>query len=156
MSRNGNVPEAGRLRFDEPVLATDLVGLARPLVKWAAEVQRVQDIPNATRRAVQVAVLEAPSLAANLVHLLRGEPTTPYSHKEKGDLVALGRTQAAARLRRFAFITAPHDVVFGGFPAWTVWRVNYLLQLLGVRNRATLLTEWLLSYFTTRMVSNIP
>ena len=104
----------------------------------------------------QVAVLEAPALAKNLVHLIRGEPAAPYVHKEKGDLVALGRRQAAARLRRFAFMTAPRDVVFGGFPAWTVWRTNYLLQLLGVRNRATLLNEWLLSYFATRMVSNTP
>ena len=104
----------------------------------------------------QVAVLEAPALAENLARLVRGERPTPYRHKEKGDLVALGRTQAAARLRRFAFITAPRDVVFGGFPAWTVWRVNYLFQLLGVRNRGSLLAEWLLSYFTTRMVANTP
>jgi NADH dehydrogenase len=104
----------------------------------------------------QVAVLEAPSLAANLVRLMRGQPPRPYVHKEKGDLVALGRTSAGARLRRFAFLTAPRDVVFGGFPAWTVWRVNYLMELLGVRNRTSLLTEWILSYFTTRMVANIP
>jgi NADH dehydrogenase len=104
----------------------------------------------------QVAVLEAPALAENVVRLLRGAPTRPFVYKEKGDLIALGRTEAAARLRRFAFVTLPRDIVFGGFPAWTVWRVNYLLQLLGVRNRATLLTEWLLSYFTTRMVANIP
>src|SRR5262249_62322050 len=33
-----------------------LVEMARRLVKGAAEVQRVEDIPNATRRAVQVAL----------------------------------------------------------------------------------------------------
>ncbi len=104
----------------------------------------------------QVAVLQAPALAANLVRILRGEPLVRYRHEEKGDLVALGRTQAGARLRRFAFVTAPTDVVFGGFPAWTVWRVNYLVQLLGVRNRTSLLMEWILSYFGTRMVSNTP
>lgn len=95
----------------------------------------------------QVAVLEAPAVAANLVHLLRHEPLVVYRHKEKGDLIALGRTQAGARLGR---------VVFGGLPAWTVWRLNYLTQLLGVRNRASLLSEWILSFFTTRMVSNTP
>jgi NADH dehydrogenase len=104
----------------------------------------------------QVAVLEAPALATNLVRLIRGLPTVPYHHREKGDLVALGRTHAGARLRRFGPITSPREVVFGGFPAWTVWRVNYLRELLGVRNRASLLTEWILSYFTTRMVSNTP
>jgi benzoylformate decarboxylase len=45
-----------RLRFDEPVLVGPLVEMARPLTKWAVEVQRVEDIPNATRRAVQVAL----------------------------------------------------------------------------------------------------
>jgi benzoylformate decarboxylase len=45
-----------RLKFDEAVLAAPLVEMARPLVKWAAEVTRVQDLPNATRRAVQVAL----------------------------------------------------------------------------------------------------
>ncbi len=104
----------------------------------------------------QVAVLEAPALAANLARLVRREPPLPYRHKEKGDLVALGRTQAAARLRRFLFLTSPAELVFGGFPAWTIWRANYLMQLLGVRNRTSLLSEWLLSYFTTRMVSNTP
>ena len=48
------------------------------------------------------------------------------------------------------------NVVLGGLPAWTVWRANYLMQLVGVRNRATLLLEWLLSYFFTRMVADTP
>jgi hypothetical protein len=30
------------------------------------------------------------------------------------------------------------------------------MQLLGVRNRSTLLLEWLLSYFFTRMVADTP
>lgn len=45
-----------RLRFGEPVLEGDLVSVARPWTKWAAEVQRAADIPSAVRRAVQVAL----------------------------------------------------------------------------------------------------
>jgi benzoylformate decarboxylase len=45
-----------RLLFQEPVLAADLVGVARPWTKWATEVQRVQDVPTAVRRAVQTAL----------------------------------------------------------------------------------------------------
>jgi benzoylformate decarboxylase len=45
-----------RLRFEEPVLAGDMVGVVRPWTKWAAEVQRVQDIPTAVRRAIQTAL----------------------------------------------------------------------------------------------------
>ncbi len=42
--------------FEEPVLAGPLVEMARPLVKYAAEVSRVEDLPNATRRAIQAAL----------------------------------------------------------------------------------------------------
>jgi len=45
-----------RLRFGEPVLDGDLVRVARPWTKWAAEVQRVEDIPAAARRAIQTAL----------------------------------------------------------------------------------------------------
>jgi NADH dehydrogenase len=96
----------------------------------------------------QVAVLQAPAAAKNLAHLIRGEPLEPYRHHRKGDLVALGRTSAAAEFERPA-------LVLSGFLAWTVWRLNYLTQLLGVRNRATLVIEWLLSYFSRRIVADI-
>jgi NADH dehydrogenase len=98
----------------------------------------------------QVAVLQAPAVARNLVHLVRGEPLEPFVYHRKGDLIALGRTHAGAELARYG------HVVLGGLPAWTVWRANYLMQLLGVRNRSTLLMEWLLSYFFTRMVADTP
>ena len=97
----------------------------------------------------QVAVLQAPAAAANLLHLVRGEPLEPYVYHRKGDLVALGRTSAAAEFAR------PMKFVLSGFFAWTVWRVNYLMQLVGTRNRGTLLVEWLLSYFSRRIVVDI-
>jgi NADH dehydrogenase len=97
----------------------------------------------------QVAVLEAPAAAANIARLVRGEPPQPYVYKRKGDLVALGRTSAAAEFAR------PVHFVLSGLPAWTVWRTNYLLQLVGGRNRGTLLVEWLLSYFSHRIVADI-
>jgi NADH dehydrogenase len=97
----------------------------------------------------QTAVLEAPAAAENLAHLIRGEPPVPFRYKRKGDLVALGRTSAAAEFAR------PVHLVLSGLPAWTVWRVNYLMQLVGARNRGTLLVEWLLSYFSRRIVADI-
>jgi benzoylformate decarboxylase len=45
-----------RLRLTEPVLEGELVGVVRPWTKWACEVQRVEDIPIALRRAIQVAL----------------------------------------------------------------------------------------------------
>lgn len=95
----------------------------------------------------QVAVLQAPAVAGAVARIARGEPVVPFGYHRKGDLIALGRTHAGAELARAG------GVVVGGLPAWTLWRGNYLLQLLGVRHRATLLAEWTLSYFFSRMVA---
>ncbi|NUQ62294.1 MAG: thiamine pyrophosphate-binding protein [Pirellulales bacterium] len=46
-----------RLMFEEPILWGDMVSVARPWTKWAAEIQRVEDIPSAVRRAVQTALM---------------------------------------------------------------------------------------------------
>src|SRR5258706_1746251 len=109
------------------------------------------DFGGAPRRMLaQVAGPEAPAAAKNLVHLVRGEPLEEYHYHRKGDLVALGRTSAAAEFAR------PVKLVLSGFLAWGVWRVNYLMQLVGTRSRATLLIEWLLSYFSRRIVIAIP
>lgn len=45
-----------RLRLEEPVLAGDMVSVTRPWTKWSFEVQRLEDLPTAVRRAVQTAL----------------------------------------------------------------------------------------------------
>ncbi|MDE3113567.1 MAG: NAD(P)/FAD-dependent oxidoreductase [Chloroflexota bacterium] len=109
----------------------------------------VEQDGKALPQLAQVAVLEAPAVAENVARLLRHEPLLAYRHKRKGDLIALGRTSAAAEFAR------PVHLVLSGLPAWTVWRTNYLMQLVGARNRGTLLVEWLLSYFSRRIVTDI-
>lgn len=45
-----------RLMFEEPILWGQMVEVTRPWTKWACEVQRVQDLPGALRRAAQAAL----------------------------------------------------------------------------------------------------
>ncbi len=45
-----------RLRFEEPILWGDMLGVVRPWTKWAAEIERVEDLPAAVRRAIQAAL----------------------------------------------------------------------------------------------------
>jgi benzoylformate decarboxylase len=45
-----------RLRFQEPAMESDMVAVARPWTKWATEINRVEDVPAAVRRAAQVAL----------------------------------------------------------------------------------------------------
>jgi benzoylformate decarboxylase len=45
-----------RLKFEEPILWGQMVEVTRPWTKWAVEVERVEDLPSAMRRAIQVAL----------------------------------------------------------------------------------------------------
>lgn len=45
-----------RLKFQEPILYGDMVSVARPWTKWAVEVERLEDLPAALRRATQIAL----------------------------------------------------------------------------------------------------
>lgn len=45
-----------RLMFEEPILYGQMVEVTRPWTKWSHEVERVQDLPVAVRRAVQTAL----------------------------------------------------------------------------------------------------
>jgi benzoylformate decarboxylase len=45
-----------RLMFEEPILWGQMVEVTRPWTKWACEVNRVQDLPSALRRAAQTAL----------------------------------------------------------------------------------------------------
>lgn len=45
-----------RLMFEEPILYGQMVEVTRPWTKWSCEVQRVQDLPAAVRRAAQAAL----------------------------------------------------------------------------------------------------
>src|SRR5688572_13230036 len=45
-----------RIRFEEPILWSDMTAVARPWTKWSAEIDRVEDVPSAIRRAVQLAL----------------------------------------------------------------------------------------------------
>ena len=45
-----------RLKFEEPILWSDMVSVARPWTKWAAEIERLEDLPSAMRRAIQTAL----------------------------------------------------------------------------------------------------
>jgi benzoylformate decarboxylase len=45
-----------RLKFAEPILWGDMVAVTRPWTKWSHEVERVEDLPSAVRRAAQTAL----------------------------------------------------------------------------------------------------
>ena len=45
-----------RMQLEEPLLWGDLVQMARPYTKWSYEIPRPEDLPQAVRRAIKVAL----------------------------------------------------------------------------------------------------
>jgi benzoylformate decarboxylase len=77
--------------IEEPVLVTDLPTLARPFVKWAAEVTRLEDLPRMVQRAVKTAL--APPMGPVFLSL-PGDIL-----KAEADLDLLTPTRVAPRIR---------------------------------------------------------
>jgi len=79
----------------------------------------------------QPALQEGRHAAAQVVRLLHGEPTEPFSYHDKGIMATIGRKSAVVQLGRGGRIT--------GTLAWLVWLALHLLYLLGGRNRVSTL-----------------
>ncbi|MEW6449374.1 MAG: thiamine pyrophosphate-binding protein [Pseudomonadota bacterium] len=75
----------------EPVLVGDLPRLARPLVKWAEQVNRVQDLPRLVHRAIKTA------LAPPTGPVFLGLPGDILKHE--ADLDLMQPTRVAPRIR---------------------------------------------------------
>ena len=75
----------------EPILWADLPTIARPLVKWAAEVHRLEDLPRLVHRAVKTALAppSGPVFLSLPGDILRAD----------ADIDLLGPTRVAPRLR---------------------------------------------------------
>ncbi len=85
-----------------------------------------------------VAMQQGKLAAANVLRACRGEPPVPFRYRNPGQLATIGRNAAVAHIRGFSF---------RGFPAWVVWLVVHLVQLIGFRNRLVVLISWAWDYF---------
>ncbi len=92
--------------------------------------------PRGCPQLAQVAIQQARLLARQLN---RGEFTTPFVYKDKGTMATIGRNRAVVDL--------PHMHIFGR-PAWFIWMFIHLISILGMRNKLTVLINWVWAYFT--------
>lgn len=108
--------------FFEPLLAADLVAMARPHVKWAHEVVRPEDIPLALERAYHLALTPPPgpvfvSVPANFWDE-PAEPVTPREVHPPGPPQGLDRlAEALAQAARPALVMGPAVDYYGAWEA---------------------------------------
>jgi NADH dehydrogenase len=87
----------------------------------------------------QVAMQQAAHAANDIVRVLRGEPRRPFRYRNLGNLATIGRNVAVADMPKFRM---------KGYPAWLFWLFVHLFNLIGFRNRISVLVQWAVSYST--------
>jgi len=87
----------------------------------------------------QVAIQQAAHAAVNVERQVAGQPTRPFVYRNLGNLATIGRNSAVADLPRFHM---------KGWHAWLFWLFVHIFNLIGFRNRLTVMTQWAFSYMT--------
>jgi NADH dehydrogenase len=85
-----------------------------------------------------VAMQMAEAASRNVVRGLAGQPPLAFRYRDPGQLATIGRNAAVAYIR---------GIAFKGFPAWVVWLIVHIIQLIGFRNKLLVLINWAWDYF---------
>lgn len=84
----------------------------------------------------QVALQQAKNLAKNLN---KNCSPSPFKYVDKGTMATVGRNRAVADLK--------HIHLYGR-PAWVTWMFIHLISILGMRNKLSVLINWIWAYCT--------
>lgn len=94
--------------------------------------------PNGHPQLAQVAIQQGSNLAKNFKRMLKGKELKTFRYKNLGAMATVGRNKAVAEFATFRM---------SGFFAWFMWLVVHLRSILGVRNKAIVLLNWIWNYF---------
>ena len=94
------------------------------------------DYPQGHKQMAQPAIQQGRLLARNLNN---GSFTQAFVYHDKGSMATIGRNLAVADLKK---------THLSGFIAWLAWMFVHLVSLLGMRNKLTVLINWIWAYFT--------
>ena len=87
----------------------------------------------------QVAMQGGRAAARNIERAIAGEAREPFVYHNLGDMATIGRNSAIGNLPW---------IRLKGYPAWLVWLFIHIFQLIGFRNRLSVMTQWAFSYVT--------
>jgi NADH dehydrogenase len=122
----------GRVRV-EPTLQV----AGHPEVYVIGDAAYVEDAGKPLPMVAPVAMQMAQVAATNIRRGLAGQPPVAFRFRDPGTLATIGRNAAVAYIHGFSF---------RGFPAWVVWLVVHLIQLIGFRNKLVVLINWAWDY----------
>ncbi len=100
-----------------------------------------KDYPNGHPQLAQVAIQQGKLLAENLKRMEKKKKKVlkPFHYRNLGSMATVGRNRAVAEFKK---------VKTQGWIAWILWLVVHLRSILGVRNRISVMLNWMYNYFT--------
>ncbi|HET8828804.1 MAG TPA: NAD(P)/FAD-dependent oxidoreductase [Pelobium sp.] len=98
-----------------------------------------RDFPYGHPGVAQVAIQQGQQLGENLVKIINNEKPDDFDYNDKGSMATVGRNKAVVDLKYWKF---------QGFFAWLTWMFVHLLFLVGFRNKAVTLMNWIVNYFS--------
>jgi len=101
---------------------------------------KTEKYPKGHPGLAQAAIQQAKNVAKNLNRIQKGKNLKPFSYKNKGVLATIGRNKAVADF--------PNNTRIAGVMGWMLWMIVHLLFLVGFRNKAIVLANWVWNYFT--------
>jgi NADH dehydrogenase len=96
-----------------------------------------QLLPGVAPAAIQTGEHAARMIAADLV----GEPRQPFVYNDKGTMATIGKSRAVGHIGR---------VNLTGRIAWLAWLLIHVYQLIGFRNRLSVLFNWAWNYMFSK------
>ncbi len=100
-------------------------------------VMQSDDYPLGHPMMAQPAIQQGRHLGKNLARKISGRAMVPFNYKDKGSMATIGRNKAVVDLPK---------VHFHGFFAWVLWIFVHLFSLIGFRNKAVVLMNWIYNY----------
>lgn len=92
--------------------------------------------PHGAPQLAQPAIQQARTLARNLNS---GKWEIPFTYHDKGSMATIGKNRAVAVIGKY---------FFSGWWAWMMWLAVHLMTLMGMRNKLSVLLNWMWNYLT--------
>jgi NADH dehydrogenase len=93
-----------------------------------------------------VAMQQGRAVARSIVSTLRSEPRAHFRYFDKGSMAQIGHYHAVAQVGRLHL---------SGFLAWSMWGLVHLYYLSGLRNRISVMFNWLWLFITRQRATPI-
>ena len=125
---------AGQARSGQLDVLPDLTLPGHPEVFVVGDMMRVDQVPGDAQAAIQSGRYAARRIADRL----RGADTAqPFRYRDRGRLATISRFRAVAAIGPFRLT---------GFVAWVLWLVVHLVNLVGFKNRLSVLMHWSVTF----------